>query len=168
MSLPRPARTLLAALPLPVVSAVANLIMRSMIARHPQLFDRLGTYASARFCIAPTDAPFEFLVLPWQRRVQAGRPGRTLRSDVRIAGPLLVLLSLAEGRIDGDAEFFGRTLAVEGDMEAALALRNALEDASLDFVRDVTSAFGPLGRPAQLLLDRVRAAFLAREGGRWS
>lgn len=164
MSLPRPAQTLLATLPLPVVRGVANLIMRSMIARHPQLFDRLGTYASARFCIVPTDTRFEFLVLPWQRRVEVRRPGRTLRSDVRIAGPLLVLLSLAEGRIDGDAEFFGRTLAIEGDMEAALALRNALEDANLDFVRDVTPVFGPLGRPAQLLLDRVRAGLLAREG----
>ena len=51
---------------------------------------------------------------------------------VRIAGPLLGLIGLIDGTYDGDALFFSRDLVVEGDVEAVLALRNAIDDAGID------------------------------------
>ena len=64
---------------------------------------------------------------------------------------------MAEGRLDGAALFFSRTLSIEGDMEATLALRNALDDARLDFGTLLLGCLGPLGIRA--------AAFLRRQTG---
>jgi predicted lipid carrier protein YhbT len=84
-----------------------------------------------------------------------------------VSGPLVLLLALAEGRADGDAEFFGRQIVVEGDMEAALALRNALENEAIDFARDL--APGGLARgPVEAGLARLRTYLMAREGGQWN
>ena len=51
--------------------------------------------------------------------------------DARIAAPLIVLLGMIDGTYDGDALFFSRDLVIEGDTEAVLALRNAIENAEL-------------------------------------
>src|SRR5690606_37921138 len=59
------------------------------------------------------------------------------------------LLQLLEGRIDGDALLFSRDLAVEGDMEVVVALRNALDGAGIDLVADLASLFGPFAAPAE-------------------
>jgi predicted lipid carrier protein YhbT len=82
-----------------------------------------------------------------------------------VAAPLFILLALAEGRLDGDAEFFGRQLAIEGDMEAVLALRNAMENETVDFVADLAPSNRLLGGPVSLVLGRVREAAL-KSGGR--
>jgi predicted lipid carrier protein YhbT len=168
MILPRPAQVLLAVTPLPAVALAANRLLQSVVVRHPRLFDRLGDYASRSFCIAPTDTPFEFLLRPAERKVEVRRPGRFLRSDARIAGPLVLLLALAEGRLDGDAEFFGRQLIIDGDMEAVLALRNAMENEDLDFTRDFAPARGPLRRPAEAVLSTLRRVLLSRETSQWN
>jgi predicted lipid carrier protein YhbT len=59
--------------------------------------------------------------------------------DARIAGPLAALLGLVHGAYDGDALFFSRDLVVEGDTGAALALRNAVDDAELDLAGEITA-----------------------------
>jgi len=41
------------------------------------------------------------------------------------------MIELLEGRADGDALFFSRTLTVEGDMEAVVALRNAIDGSEI-------------------------------------
>ena len=57
---------------------------------------------------------------------------------------MLALLGLIDGSYDGDALFFSRDLVVEGDVEAVLALRNAIDDAGVDLVADTAALFGPL------------------------
>ena len=109
-----------------------------------------------------------FITVPGSRRVSVQRGSGMPRADVRIAGNLLTLLSLAEGRIDGDAEFFSRGLRIEGDMEAALALRNAMEDCRLDLPADLGSAAGPLSRPVERGLSSIRSHLLSRGGDRWN
>src|SRR5690606_22433020 len=64
-------------------------------------------------------------------------------ADARIEGPLVLLLGLLEGRCDADALFFSRELAVTGDMEAMLALRNALDDSAIDLPRELGALTGP-------------------------
>jgi hypothetical protein len=70
-------------------------------------------------------------------------------ADAMVKGPLVLLLALLEGRVDGDAEFFARELDVSGDMEAIVALRNALDDSSIDLPSDLAPIAGPLAVSAQ-------------------
>ncbi len=76
----------------------------------------------------------------------------------------MALIDLAEGRMDADALFFSREITIEGDMEAVLALRNALDAEGLDLMAEAFRPFGPLaggmsrvGRNAlQLFRDRLK------------
>jgi len=163
--LPSFVSTLAAPLPLPLVQILAQACLSHVLERHPELFDRLGTFAERPITIAPTDVPFEFTLLLARRVVLAARCDN--RSDpfgTRVSGPLVMLLALAEGRLDADAEFFGRRIGVEGDMETALALRNAAESVALDFVREFTPHLGFGRRTGQRVLHGLRRSLLAREG----
>ncbi|WP_291645612.1 SCP2 sterol-binding domain-containing protein [Bosea sp. (in: a-proteobacteria)] len=143
----------MAPLPLGPLQPLLTLTLTRIGRLHPDLYGRLGEHAEKRFGIAPTDLPFAFVLEPRPERPQA-RVVRRLPPglDVRIRGPLSGLIGMAEGRLDGDALFFSRTLSIEGDMEATLALRNALDDARLDFGVILLGCLGPLGtRVAEML-----------------
>jgi predicted lipid carrier protein YhbT len=76
-----------------------------------------------------------------------------IRWDARIAGPLLSLVDLARGKLDGDALLFSREIQVEGDIAAILALRNALDAEGIDFVAECAMVCGPLAPFALARLD---------------
>ena len=157
--------TLAAPLPLPLVHRIAQTSLEHVLERHPELFDRLGAFAERSIAICPTDAPFEFTLVLARRTVRVTRRGtKPPAYATRISGPIVLLMALAEGRLDGDAEFFGRKITIEGDMETALALRNAAESISLDFVRDLLPRWRLARGPARLLLGTLRRSLLAREG----
>jgi O2-independent ubiquinone biosynthesis accessory factor UbiT len=168
MSLPPAFVALLKPAPLRLVEQVAQRAFERVLTRHPRIFERLGDHAVQTFCFAPTDIPFEFAVSPRTRRVRAMRSGRIMRWDAKITGPIVLLLALAEGRADGDAEFFGRQLTVDGDMEAVVALRNALENDAVDFTEDLAPAGAPFHRPVARLLAHVRVKLLAGEDRGWN
>ena len=144
----------IALLPLAPLQPALALMLARIGRAHPDLYDRLGEHADKRFGIDPTDLPFAFVLEPKPRRPLA-RAVRTLPAglDASIHGPLAGLIGMAEGRLDGDALFFSRILWVEGDVAAALALRNAVDDARIDFGSVLLGGLGPLGR---LLADAVR------------
>ena len=110
-----------------------TLSLRSLARRRPGLFERLGDYRSACFGIDPVDLAFAFRVVPDGQRssVRVVSKDGIAGSDVLIRGPLLTLLSLLDGTLDGDAMFFGRVISISGRTEAVLALRNTIEDAEL-------------------------------------
>lgn len=107
--------------------------LRSLARRRPGLFERLGEHAGARYLIDPTDLPFAFSVVPdgAAARVRVTGKRGAAPSDVVIRGPILMLLGILDGTLDGDALFFHRTVSVSGRTEAVVALRNAIEDAEL-------------------------------------
>lgn len=151
-------------LPLAPLNPLLALVLRAVLRRHPAIFDRLGEHAHKRFGLRPTDLPFALVLAPHPDapRISAVRALPPCGLDARISGPLQALVALAEGQVDGDALFFSRTLVVEGDMEAVLALRNAMDGEGLDLVRDVAATLGPLaplaervGMSGRRLLDRV-------------
>jgi O2-independent ubiquinone biosynthesis accessory factor UbiT len=168
MTLPSAIPKLLKPIPVPLAERAGQLAFTRVLDRHPALLDRLGEFANKTYCFAPIDLPFEFAVTPRSAKVRAAHRGRILRYDTRISGPVVLLLALAEGRLDGDAEFFARQLSIDGDMEAVLALRNAIENDTVDFVRDFAPARGPLRGPIEKTLDHVRSRLLAREERRWN
>lgn len=65
--------------------------------------------------------------------------------DAKISGSFMNLLRLVEARIDGDALFFSRELVVEGDTEAVVCLRNALDDMDSTIIDEAAKAFGKPG-----------------------
>lgn len=139
---------------LPLQLVLAGFLQR-ICRRNPAIFDRLGAHASARFGIRPTDLPFAFVVEAAPPRLAVVRV-LPRRLDARISASLANLLALLEGRVDGDALMFSRELVIEGDVEAVLALRNAIDDAQLDLVAELAALFGPLGGPAGRALGAVR------------
>lgn len=160
----------LAARPLPPIALqpALALAMRTLRRRHPGLFDRLSGVGAPSFLIDPVDLPFTFLLEtdPERPRLSALRDAdaATLAATATIRGPLMTLIDLAEGRLDGDALFFSRDLVIEGDTEAVVALRNAIDDAEIDLVSDLLSALGPLAGPARLAVNGL-GALVARAAG---
>ena len=78
------------------------------------------------------------------------------------------MLALAEGRVDGDALFFARRLVVDGDMEAVLALRNALDDNGIDIVKSFGRLSGPAVGATTRILEAFRRGALESQGVRWN
>lgn len=107
--------------------------LRGVAKAQPCVFERLGPFGQATFMIAPAGWPVAFALTPSGetgavRIVTRDDPGPFI---ARIEGPLGCLLDLFEGGLDADAAFFSRTIHVEGDTGAVLALHNALEAADL-------------------------------------
>ena len=167
MPLPAAVPLLLNVVPAALPELVGRLAFARMLTRHPKLLVRLGEHAARTYAFTPTDIPFAFAVVPRTGAVTARRRGSRQPWDLQVSGPLIVLLALAEGRIDGDAEFFGRQIAIEGDMEAALALRNALENEAIDLTRDLAPD-GIVRSPVGAGLARLRTWLLNREERRWN
>jgi predicted lipid carrier protein YhbT len=152
---------LLRPLPPAMLQPLLDGAMRAVLRRHPRLVGRLGAFASTTFAIAPDDLPFRFLLrpgppAPFLRAVPAGVAPPAAAT---IRGPFLALLDLLSGNGDGDALFFARDLAIEGDTEAVLALRNALDAEAIDLAADLAEAVGPLGAPARRVAGLGLATF---------
>ncbi|MBB5043959.1 ubiquinone anaerobic biosynthesis accessory factor UbiT [Shinella fusca] len=128
--------------PIWLVERVARLIFSGVLKAHPDLFERLGDYRQTRYGFSPTDLPLHFTVVPAAQQLTVSR-GQPPLVDARIEGLLVLLLGLLEGRCDADALFFSRDLSVTGDMEAMLALRNALDDSAIDLPRELGALAGP-------------------------
>jgi predicted lipid carrier protein YhbT len=142
-------------LPLLPLQLVLTAVLERIHRHNPAMFDRLGEHARARFGIKPIDLPFAFVVEARPPRLSVVRDlPRGL--DARVSASLANLLALLEGRVDGDALMFSRELVVEGNVEAVLALRNAIDDAQLDLAAELSSLFGPLGAPARRAFEAAR------------
>ncbi len=138
-------------LPLAPLALALDAVARSVASRHGSIFTRLGTHVDKRFLIEPTDLPFVLVLTPRPDNpaISVERSREGIAADARIAGPLAALLGLVHGAYDGDALFFSRDLVIEGDVEAVVALRNALDDAELDLVAEAAAILGPLASPAE-------------------
>lgn len=151
----------LAPLPLAPLGPALEAALWAMRRRHPDLLERLGELDSPTFLIDPTDLPFALLFHadPSRPRLEAVAEASAMAATAVIRGPLLALVDLVEGRIDGDTLFFRRDLVVEGDTEAVVALRNALESAEIELAQDLLAPLGPLSRPLARLVEGIGSLF---------
>lgn len=133
--LPRPDRSRLQALALAPLGAGLSLSFRRVLRRRPELADRLDAARGATICIQPSELPFAFLIRldAAQGAVRAVPREAMEAADVMVEAPLRVLLTIFEGRDDGDAAFFSSELTIEGEMAPLVSLRNAIEAAELDW-----------------------------------
>ncbi len=155
--LPTALNRLMGVLPMLPLELFCGALVANAAAARPSVAARLGAHAASTFAIDPVDCPFCFLVT-----LRNGRPVVALRRDLdgvrcaaRIAAPLVVLMGMLDGSYDGDALFFSRDLVIEGDTEAVLALRNALDDAELD-----PATLAGVPAPLRALFNRGAAAAL--------
>lgn len=132
-------------------------VARSTARRNEGMIRRLGAHSEARFVLDPTDLPMAMCLEPNGGLPRISLSRRSIDADARIAGPMAALLGLVHGAYDGDALFFSRDLVVEGDTAAALALRNAVDDAELDLAEEISRMAGPLARPLQKLVAVAEA-----------
>jgi O2-independent ubiquinone biosynthesis accessory factor UbiT len=161
MILPRRLTQLLDRVPLAVVQRLAELVFTQAIKQHPRLFDRLGPHAAKRYRFTPADLDISFVIEPDRKRIRVYRKKAAPPVDAAAAGPIVTLLALLEGRLDGDAVFFSRSLTLTGDMEAMLALRNALDDCGFDLPSDLAPVAGPFAPAFRQLAERLRERALA-------
>jgi predicted lipid carrier protein YhbT len=150
---------LLAAVPLAVIQPIFNHIAAHVAHNRPELFARLGPHTFKRYLIDPIDLPFVLVLRPDAARpyLKAHRRAENPRHDACIAGTFLNLLDMIDGAQDGDALFFSRDLRVSGDVEAVVALRNALDDFEGSALDSVVSSFGLLSKPAARAVSALRA-----------
>jgi predicted lipid carrier protein YhbT len=135
--------------------------------RYPRVFERLAGLGEARFLIDPTDLPLAFLL-----RLSGGGPALGLAPegaidpapDAVLRGPLADLLALLEGRLDGDALFFSRQLAVEGDTEKVLTLRNAIEGDAVDVTELLLGRLAPFDRVLRPALGPAARVYALADG----
>lgn len=120
-------------MPLSLFRRTANLLLRRMHRQHPGVAARLAPIAGTSFFISAAEMPYAI-------RLEVAPDGRlgipasfhdSQDADVRVYGTVDGLLGMLEGERDGDALFFSRELKVEGDTEALLTLRNALDSEAL-------------------------------------
>lgn len=154
-------RWVLAPVPLFALQPVLLRIVRGVAHRHPDIFDRLAEHTTKRFLIDPVNLPFVFVLKPDRRfpTLRACRRGEEGVCEARISGTFLTLLDLLDRRLDGDALFFSRDLKVEGDTEAVVVLRNALDDLNDSVVEDIVRELGVFSAPVRgslALLRRLR------------
>lgn len=161
MILPRHLVSAINRTPLALVQKGVELAFGQALRQHPDLFDRLGEHAAKSFGFRPSDLDLGFVVHPSTPAIRVYRAKKMPRVDAAMSGPMLTLLALLEGRIDGDAVFFSRELKVTGDMEAMLALRNGLDNCGFDLPRDLAGLAGPLAFPARRIAEVVRERALA-------
>lgn len=143
--------------PLAPVALALTKVARGVAQRHEGMFRRLGAHAEATFVLDPTDLPVVMCLEPRNGVPRITLSRRPIAGDARIAGPLAALLGMVHGAYDGDALFFSRDLMVEGDTAAALALRNAVDDAELDLAAEFGALAGPFARPLQKLVALAEA-----------
>jgi O2-independent ubiquinone biosynthesis accessory factor UbiT len=153
----------LSLMPLPVLETATRMLFSRILKTHPGLFSRLGEYESKRFAFSPSDLPLTFVINPAKPEIHLYRKQDAPLADSNVEAPLFTLLALLEGHLDADALFFSRDLTVTGDMEAMLAMRNALDDFDIDLPRDLAAIGGPLGPLFQRAANHIRRHALSEE-----
>ena len=154
--------------PLAIIQRAASLAFSQVMRQHPALFERLGEHVAKRFGFVPSDLPFAFLITPEKNDIEVLRKGREARMDAGIEGPFVLLLAVLEGKLDADALFFSRDITVTGDMEAMLALRNALDDCNVDLPADLGASTGPFGPAVRSVAEFIRRQALKGETPSWN
>ncbi len=133
--------------PLPLVDIVLNRLVKKIAAQRPGIFSRLEGHHHKWFLIDATNLPFLLCLQPDPLCpvLKSCRRRNPPSAESRISGSFLTLLGMIDGRYDGDALFFTRDLSVQGDTEAVVCLRNALDDMEGSVADDVAAFFGAPG-----------------------
>ncbi len=139
-------------LPKKLLNRLIEVASDKLSINHPDVIERLNTIVGTCFVINPTDLPYSIKITVKDDDIEASlHDDNGTTPDVCISGALTVLIDLLSSKADGDALFFSRGISVEGDTEALLTLRNALDSEDIDFWHELLDIVGPLRYPADLI-----------------
>jgi O2-independent ubiquinone biosynthesis accessory factor UbiT len=124
--IPPPLGALLECLPQYPAGAVLCLVL-NLFARNLFAAEELARIAGTTLCMHVRDAHLKLVLRIESTGYSAGSPGAP--ADVTIAADAREFVLLALGNADPDTLFFDRRLTIEGDTEAGLIVRNALDRA---------------------------------------
>lgn len=150
--------------PSSIIRRAIAAIVRKMHIKHPGLQDRLSSLAGRSFLFVILDMPFNILmhIDNGIMNCEVADKHSELPSDVTIQAASHKLTALLAGEEDGDALFFSRDLEVEGNTEAMLILRNALDSEDIDIEDIAYSVLGPfsgfarrIGQPLRRLSHKI-------------
>ena len=155
---PKLARYLLVPVPLFLLQPILDFAARHVAKSRPELFARLGPHLNKRFLIDPIELPFVLVLVanPARHSLVACRRHQYPPHSASITGAFLDLFNMIDGSLDGDALFFNRALRISGDIEAVVALRNALDDSDCSIVDTIVGALGPCSQPGARLVAFLR------------
>ena len=156
---PQLARYLLAPVPLALLQPILHFAARHVAKSRPELFARLGSHVNKRFLIDSIEFPFVLVLVanPARYSLRAYRRYQHPPHNASITGAFFDLFNMVDGSLDGDALFFNRVLRITGDVEAVVALRNALDDSDRSVVDTIVGALGPLSQPGARLVAFLRS-----------
>lgn len=156
--LPKLIGAALTPVPLILVQPVLKRLVRDIAKRRPELFERLGPHTETFFMIEVDEFPFVLRLLPDPKRpkLTAHRRHENIEFGASIGGPFMTLFTIIDGNSDSDAMFFSRDVRVGGNTEAAVCLRNAMDDLEGSVVDDILDIGGPLFAPLRLVMAHLR------------
>lgn len=123
-----------------------------IIHNHPGVMDRLLLLDGKSFLICPTDLPHKIRLSFSAKDIKIFVEKNNDKADVQISGPLRSLIAMLGGNEDGDALFFCRKISVQGDTEALVTLRNAIDSDDIDLEAEIEAFFGIFQKPARLFM----------------
>lgn len=151
----RPLSILLRSLPDNVHSELLSRLFNHML-RGQYMAEQLYDLDGKRLAILIKDTRTELLFRIRGNRIVREPRGRAAQPwDVRISGNLADFWLLASRTEDPDTLFFNRTLAIEGETEAGLYLKNLLDAMDFDLQLHLEAVLGKrLGEKMGRMLNR--------------
>jgi len=131
-------------IPFPLIQILLNHSLRKMHNKYPRIFAKIAEKEDVSFLIVPLDLPFNFYLIVSKDNpsLSVERKDCDFTADATIKATLFNLLNMFEGKLDGDAAFFSKSLVIEGSTAAIVALRNAIDSENINIVQDLTEDFG--------------------------
>ncbi len=151
----KPLSLLLRALPDSVHSELLSRLFNHLL-RGQYMADQLHDLDAKRLAIRIKDTRTELLFrIQGNQLKRQPRRGSSQQWDVRISGNLADFWKLASRNEDPDTLFFNRSLAIEGETEAGLYLKNLLDALDFDLQRHLQVVLGAkAGGELARLLER--------------
>ena len=156
--LPKLIGTALTPLPVVLIQPVLARLVKDIATRRPELFQRLGPHTSTFFMIDVDELPFVLRLLPNPKKpkLTAHRRREKIQFAASIGGSFMTLFRIIDGNSDSDALFFSRDVRVGGNTEAAVCLRNAMDDLEGSVVDDILDIGGLPFAPLRLVIAHLR------------
>jgi len=118
-------RLFLRATPLVVEAVAVGGVLSAIVARNPELAERLGELTDKVFFFEASDISKGFFLHIRGNEIKVVlHMART--PDVTMRGEVTVLLDVLSGKVDPDTVFFSRKLEIEGDTATAIHFKNIL------------------------------------------
>ena len=147
---------------LDLLSLALQRVANRIYQQHPDAAERLESIYGTRFLVTITNLPFRCLITVFSRHVAVDCNLRYPPSaDVCVSGNYQALAQIFEGDADADSLFFSRDIQIQGNIEALVTLRNALDNEEINIVSELTPHFGRFAGVANEALQLVNRRLLA-------